>query len=390
MRSATPSYAFVATICGVIIEYGRPQDLIEALAMIRPGLILSVKLKIFAAIVALMACWVPFARNNYAAFVVLQTSAQQLLFLFCVATFVDTPTRLRRFMTSWVVVLVYQAGYGIAHGGVGEGFMHDENDFSLVMNMALPFAVLDFGSRRGFVPRAVGWIAASVFLAAVVVSMSRGGFVGLVAVTGTMVLFGKRRALMAALIACAALASFQFIPTEYWDEMRTISEQEEDATAQERFYHWRVARRVWMDHPIVGVGQGNINWSFGHYQQMGEYKVSLAGRAVHSFYFTLLPELGLVGVFLYAWLLWSTLRSLLYLIRSSGRDPSKAEYGGYARAIVCAFAAFLACGVFITVTYYPHIPYLVAMTVASRVVHDRLVRREAHAALAGQPPASRA
>ena len=59
---------------------------------------------------------------------------------------------------------------------------------------------------------------------------------------------------------------------------------------------------LFFDNPVMGVGQGNYPWHVGEIEEeMGvQWQTrSLSGRAAHSLYFTLLPELGLIGTLIY-------------------------------------------------------------------------------------------
>src|SRR5207244_10743368 len=71
-------------------------------------------------------------------------------------------------------------------------------------------------------------------------------------------------------------------------------------TGEDRVYIWKFGWKMFLDNPIIGVGQSNFPVRFGHYEGDERlYGRTRVWRAAHSLYFTLLPELGLVGVFLF-------------------------------------------------------------------------------------------
>ena len=89
------------------------------------------------------------------------------------------------------------------------------------------------------------------------------------------------------------------------------------------------------------------------------------GRAAHSLWFTLLSELGIPGVILYALLLRANWRSLSRLIHLPADEPQQRFAYLLAIAFVAGLAGFFASGTFLSVLYYPHYWVLTALIVAA-------------------------
>ena len=392
---------FLAVLAFMVVEYGRPMDLIPVLGYLRPGMLTSIALALalardyqrvpwlrrqygaFAALLAVMVIWVPLARNNYFAFAALWVCAQYYLMAVAIATFVDTPERFRRLTQVWVVTLGYQALWGLTHGGMGNGsFLTDENDFALAMSIALPFAVLGAPAMASKPWKTIFLLGAGLFLAAIIGSFSRGGFIALLAVGVAMLMFTKHKLRILALSAVAVVGLMVLAPAAYWKEIATIADTDQ-GTAKRRTEQWKTATTMWLDNPIFGVGQGNVPWNSMRYEVVEPHSKSEAGRQVHSLYFTLLPELGILGVVIFGTMFWFCARDLLWLVHHSnaarllGLEP-------FGRAIMCGFVGFLSGGIFISVLYYPHAYYLLGMTVAARALADR---GEVLLRLAAQTPA---
>jgi hypothetical protein len=92
---------------------------------------------------------------------------------------VDDQDKYDRLLKTWLGIHVFLAIIGIVkHGrGIG-GFLGDENDFCLALNMVIPFpfflAVTTSGKKR------IYYMAlTSLFLFVIMLTGSRGGFVGL-------------------------------------------------------------------------------------------------------------------------------------------------------------------------------------------------------------------
>jgi O-antigen ligase len=125
---------------------------------------------------------------------------------------------------------------------------------------------------------------------------------------------------------------------------------------------------MFMTSPIWGVGGHNSGVLMPEYayEFPEERRGNQWGRAVHSLYYQLLAEYGLVGVFLIgAVLVWNfrDLRQVRALGRK-GRCSGSIEQ--LAECLRLSWVGFLVSGAFISVLSYPHLYYLTALTV---VVH---------------------
>lgn len=368
------------TLAYAALEYGRPQDAIPGLEYARLSLLVSAllagcvfqwsrrvpwfhpQLAIYAVLLSFMTAWVPFATNNFWAFKTTWVLIQTFLFTVSLATFIDTQKRLRDFSLLWVASGLFQAIWGTLHAGRGTGYFNgDENDFALTMCMILPFALMPWGHLERLWQKLLCALGALACVVGVVASNSRGGFVGLLATCGLMVLMHPKRLRFFAFGALAAGLFFVLAGPAYWAEMATIFDQ--GGTREDRTELWEIAWAAYVDNPIFGVGPGNINWVIQDYQEFDPEGKSNNGRAVHSFYFTLLSELGTLGALLFLALLLTNARDLWSVIRARGRSLGP-PLDGYARAAVCSIVAFLACGAFLTVNWYPHLYFLTGLTVA--------------------------
>ncbi len=393
-----PALAFAITLAYAIFEYGRPQDAIPALAPLRLSLVTSGVLAlvvfkyareidwfrpqvlVLSLVLFMMYAWVPLATNNYWALKTTLVITQTYLFVTAIATFVDTERRLRIFALTWIAAGLFQAISGIAHGGTGTGyFQADENDYALSMCMILPFAVLTSRAMHGRLAKGLCWVTAAACVAGVVISNSRGGFVGLVTTAGMMVLLHPRRARMLLAGALAAGALVLVTPQAYWDEIRTITDQ--GGTRADRMTLWGIAWKAYRANPVFGVGPSNVNWVMNDYQEYDPSTRMMGGRVVHSLYLTLLAEMGTVGAILFLLLLAYNGRDLVALLRGR-RGREDVPFDAYARAIVCSIVAYLVCGIFLTVIWYPHLYVLTGLVLATASV----ARRTAPAARPADAP----
>jgi Na+-transporting methylmalonyl-CoA/oxaloacetate decarboxylase gamma subunit len=304
--------------------------------------------------------------------------------------FVDTFEKFKKMMAAWIWIHLFLGISGILMGGRGiGGFMGDENDFALVLNMAIPFAFFMGMAAKTIREKVKLFFTTGVLVLCVTATFSRGGFLGLVSVAGFCWLKSPRKILslvLAILLLCAVAA---LVPEKYWDERigSIVGEaSNESGTAGQRLYTWGIGWEMFLDHPIFGVGPGNFPWNVQGYEPPEAHKgQSFAGRAAHSLYFTLLPELGMAGVIIFLLMLkasWQDRRVISRLvkrffhlhrnaklttdIRQKADDYELAKY--FNLAISASVVAYLVTGTFISVLYYPSLWLLIAFGIALKNV----------------------
>ena len=320
-------------------------------------------------IVGVMAWNVPFAQNNYLAFIGFQRFT--VLILGCVLPLAVLPmsvASVRKLLYAYVFFHVPTAIHGIRHGGLGlQGWMGDENDLALALNTALGVATyLFFESRRVRTKLFLG-AAMLLFLLTIVATMSRGGFVGLVLLGLYLIVAGPFRFRVLVLALAAALALVAFAPPSFWQEMGTISNaREEGETGDARLYFWSIGWKMFLDHPVTGVGTNNYGIRAPQYEDPNRtgWNVHTWGRVSHSVYFTVLPEQGAIGTVLFllvvAWCFKSG-RTMTRRARENPDDETALSVSLMSSGLMAATASFLATGFFLSVLYYPILWVLVAL-----------------------------
>lgn len=380
---AGDSFWFFLTVIFLIIEYGRPMDIIPGVGSIRPAMIVSILLALSWVLrgnivqaksrqtlmvvffILLLAAYIPFARNNRYAYN--QTIAVLLYIPFFLSAiiYINSFERLKRFFNIWIFLMIYISIKGALGKGIGgSNFLADENDFSLLMNMTLPFGYFLFMYEKDFKMKMLYLASSLLVVASVVASFSRGGFVGLIVVLFIIWLFSPKKILALILVGMLSVVLYYAADQKYWDRMNTISKTDE-GTAKERLDSWTAGWNMFKDNPL-GVGGSNFLVRFPEYQpesmQRGMY-----GRAAHSIWFTLLPELGIFGVLIYGLLLFYNLRDINWLRKFKKEKDDDFRYAYYlSLAFFASIAGYFVSGTFLSVLYYPHYFYITAMIVVTR------------------------
>jgi O-antigen ligase len=166
------------------------------------------------------------------------------------------------------------------------------------------------------------------------------------------------RVLLCLLLAVAGL--YLFAPATYWDEVRSIETAGETGdTGEARMYLWGMAWRMFLDHPIFGVGTRNYGIQAPYYEDV--VRADLGGfhswgKVAHSLYFTLLAEQGIAGALMFVAVIVWCARAVAKLRRRGRSNPDHASCRSaalQATGLSAGIFAFLITGAFLTVVYYP-------------------------------------
>jgi O-antigen ligase len=197
------------------------------------------------------------AMNNRKAYNIFEAMAIYFMIYLISINVVDSMKRLNKLVWALFIVHFIFAIRGIMRGGyAGGALMGDENDFALAMNMMIPFAFFMFlGAKDRIKKFSVLTILVTLTLA-VISSMSRGGWVGLMVTVIFCVIKSKKVFVGMFIMVVLSVAIVSFAPQKYWDEIKTITDTRE-ATAASRISYWKAAGRMFLAYPITGVGADN-------------------------------------------------------------------------------------------------------------------------------------
>ncbi len=361
-----------------------------------------------------------FARNNGLP----RDTIRGMFFLFIIylatITFADNQRKVHSIFNVFILGSAFIAIISIREGGSAKGVtvFSDENDLALAMNILLPLTIFLALGEKNKLKKIFYSVLSVIFLTSIVVSGSRGGIVGLVAVLFFIWLklpFNKLKSAFIVLMVIIGLGLFA--PKGFWGEASQILEgtQESTGTGAARLFFWKVAFNMYLDNPILGVGVNNFGVWLPEYT---ETKVAVTderisgvsrawGRVCHSLYFTLLSELGSVGAVLFTIILYRFFKELRFdkrLIRilpdSSERqrqlkmtaDSTNQElqtYHALRMGLFCGMIGFLASGTFLTVLYYPQFWLMCSLAVMlgnykKKVLMNQIVSNQKPAFLGDQ------
>lgn len=394
---------FYLVLASLLFEFGRPQELIPGIKLIPFAtgldvlLLLSVvatgkldlsrpQTKLWIPLFAMMAIHVPTATNNFWALMVFKDMVLIFGLYLGIVTYVNSLEKMLRLVQVWLGLHTFLAVIGILNKGTGiGGWMGDENDFCMVMNMIVPFAYFFLFSTGWGAARLRYLVQLGVFILAAMATLSRGGFMGLASVGAYGWYRSPKKGNALIVLMVAAVFMVLLAPETYWDEIASSTSEQtmgEDGTGGARLYTWGIGVRMFLHNPIIGVGQSNFQWAFETYEAGDTFhERSFAGRMAHSAWVTLLSELGLVGVVIIGGMLWQSYKDLKLVrkkftpVKSPLRHGQAMQMGEdvrmyLARAMEGSLIGYIVSGVFISILWYPSMWVMIAFVVALRNISE--------------------
>ncbi|MFE8602386.1 O-antigen ligase family protein [Archangium violaceum] len=310
----------------------------------------------------------------YLTLVNLVTTERRLLWA-CLALIVGS------LFTSRGVIAWHQAGVDMVEGYRARwvGVYADPNRMAMSVGIIVPLAVAVLVRKQSpWLVRLTCGLAAALAITAMVLSYSRGGFLGLVAAAGTWVLL-ERNLTRTLVVVVAAGAMLMLSPQSFWNRTRTVGTYEADASAMSRVEAWTVASRVSVEHPLLGVGAGTFPYAWRLYGPVGSTRV----YAAHNVFLQVISDLGFVGLGLFLAFIGAALGPLWTLARDR-------ERGWLVRALAAAVVGHLVSCLFAGFLVAVHFYVLFGLAACA----DRLARaarqvpEEGTSGLAPVPPSA--
>ena len=249
---------------------------------------------------------------------------------------------------------------------------YDPNDVAMIMVCTLPLAAFAAIALRG-VRRVAAAAIAVICVLTIIMTMSRGGFIGLVTVS-LLLLFRLGKASLAPRIVILITVGTFLVgvaPAKYWDLMATIWRPSTGGAYAEagvlpRVELWRRGVNLFAGAPLTGVGIGAFEVAEG---------LSHAGLgawvAAHNSYIQLGAELGVVGFALFTALLAISIRNARRVVRAARRDVRLRPLTWIARAVETSLYAYLVEGFALSQAYSPMLYFLIATAAALRLQVER-------------------
>ncbi len=240
-------------------------------------------------------------------------------------------------------------------------FMGDGNDFAWFLVTTLPLGLSLVVGKRRILTRLFALAGCGACLIGIMGTQSRGAFLGVAACFLYAWLFvAKKKTLGAVALAGAVVGAVIMAPAGYFNRMHTVTEYQQDNSAQARLEAWTAAIHMAIDFPL-GAGAGNFSSVHGrlYLPEEGTGRVNWGGRRwtnAHSIYFKVLGEYGFLGLGMLLWILGALIMqntaTRQRLLASPGDTPLDDHWPAFLNMSTLGFAV---CGLFLGGLNYPHL-----------------------------------
>jgi O-antigen ligase len=321
---------FIAILIWIAIEYGRPTYPLKLPLIISSFLFLnwlilpekkwSPQIVCFLLLAGEMLLLVALADNNYSAFWATYQLLITLLFI-CIPLihFVDSMRKVSIFISTFLIVFLYIGVVAVLGDGMGPGRNQsgqDENYTAALMCMAIPIAAFLFYFVQGGIKKILLIGALVIYVAAVIVGLSRGGFLGLAVAFLYCLVLSPKKWIGISVGALGIIAVLLLASHQYWDEVSSITHVHE-GTADLRIQAWKIGMRIFLHNPILGVGPDNFKWHMVEFQSPEQWEEYDRGIFVlsHSSFIDLFSELGLIGATLFGAVLYFNYKDVKFMTK---------------------------------------------------------------------------
>lgn len=254
---------------------------------------------------------------------------------------------------------VFQVGDVATHdariAGRIKGLFENSNDLALHLVTMVPIAVGLGLSKRDPFRKLVYLGIAGVMTGAVIVTFSRGGFIGLVAAVLLLVrrLGRKNRTLTTAALAFAVIMFLAMAPGAYSGRLSTIFSSSSDLTgsSSQRTEVLKQSVRVALRYPLFGVGIG----CFPH--------KSPRNLVSHNAYTQVASEMGIAAMVVYILFLVHPLKRLRLIENESYEHSDRTKFYYLSVGLQASLAGFMVSSFFGSVAYHWYVYYLVGYAV---------------------------
>lgn len=292
----------------------------------------------------------------------------------------------------WIIVLSF-GFYGIKGGiftilnggvyrvqGPAGTFFGGNNEMGLALIMVVPLIrYLHLQARQQWVR--LGLATAMVLTAvAAIGSQSRGALLAAVVMGGFLWLKSRNKIVTGVYMVLVVSLLALVMPQEWYDRMNSIKDYQTDQSAQGRINAWHTAVNVARDR-VTGGGFEMFQWHTFRQYAPDPHNV----HDVHSIYFEVLGEHGLIGfgmfvlLGIFAWLKGSR------VIRACKRDPERKWAADLAAMTQVSLLGYATGGAFLGLAYfdlYYHLVIIMVLTAQFALAQPQAVPA-AHALAGG-------
>jgi O-antigen ligase len=236
------------------------------------------------------------------------------------------------------------------------GIFANPNEVAYSLVILVPF-LLYLGMPRGWGIRLFLFSVFLLYAAAIYVTFSRGGLLGLGAVIALCA--WRKKSIWFQGLALLLLMGGLAVASRYWSRGEDFSQLNSDVSFQERVATSQAGLNMFLDHPLLGVGFGCSVIAWPLYAPQGLY--TRGALVTHNTFVQVLGETGVLGFLPFVLLIGFS----LYHSRKLALAPGTAGMGA---AVEVAIWGLVVCGMSggYVLTWFPYL--LLGLAAAARQI----------------------
>jgi len=302
-----------------------------------------------------------------------------ILITFIITVLIDSKQKIRYYL--WAIILFIgliaaQSGFigtlkGVTGGsryGLG-GPIDDRNFFAVILCAILPIVFYLGNAERD---RRLKILLRFIFVGdilALILTYSRAGFLGLVAVVIFLFIKSRHKISVGAIgILLTTVFVIYFLPKEYKERIKPLFErgigiEDIDNSAAGRLIAWRSALEMIKQHPLAGVGFYNSERVIEQYPDP-KSGIRLEGRAIHNTFLQIGAEVGLPALFVYTFIFFTIYRLLGRIKKRVKKNELDEDFWDYASMFQGAFFCFFVPAFFVNAAFIDISWHLLGLTIS--------------------------
>lgn len=245
-------------------------------------------------------------------------------------------------------------------GVIRHGLFENPNDMALYLVTLIPLALGLLFIARGINKKLFYGLCALLMVAGTVVTLSRGGFLGLACALFVMAWkIGRRNRLgVVILFVLAGVIFFLAVPPEFISRLlSSVGENAEASAVARQNLLWR-SIEVTLRHPLFGIGMSNFP------------NVSIHDQVTHNAYTQVSAEMGIPALILYVLFILSSLKRLRSVERETYDSRSRSRVFYLSVGLQASLVGYMVSSFFASVAYLWYIYYLVGYAVCLHRLYD--------------------
>ncbi len=251
---------------------------------------------------------------------------------------------------------------GYRAGGRGGGIFGNSNDMALFLVIIVPIAIALMIGSRSLARKFFFGGCAFLLVAGIVLTYSRGGFIGLLAALGFFAWkAGRQRRTEVLIGGFVMVAIFLALVPSYALRLASILIPSLDPVGSSEARSGELLRSLYVAirHPLLGIGMGNY-----------APEMSYRGLVTHNSYTQVAAEMGAAALVCYTMFVVTPLRKLGQIARETFGARANSRFYYLALGLQASLVGYLVCSFFASVAYLWYVYYLVAYAVCLRRMYE--------------------